>query len=362
MATAFRYSPNELVKKYKALRERVQEELADDGPAKEELARIPTVRSKPSTGRIQVACVQLSASSIDDNDVEAFSKMAMSAIQEAVTKYKADLVLVSELWLSGPYFGQSQDDVLMELAEDNAQNCWLVKSMQLLAAKLGVALPVSLFERKNNTLYNSVVFVDADGSVLGTYRKSHIPDGTGYQEKFYFSPGDTGFKVFSSCLGIKFGVGICWDQWFPETARICALQGADVMLYPTAIGTEPQDPSLDSATHWQRVMQGHAAANMIPVVAANRYGTEILLEEDGTERQRIHFYGRSFITDETGAIVAEANTSNDDVAGSVIITTEFDPHENRRTRLAWGVFRDRRPELYGALLTKDGSTRSSSVL
>ncbi len=183
--------------------------------------------------------------------------------------------------------------------------------------------------------------------LLVTAGKTHIPDGTGYQEKFYFSPGDTGFQAFDTKVG-KIGVGICWDQWFPEAARSMALLGADIILYPTAIGSEPQDPSLNSADHWQRTMQGHAAANMVPVVAANRFGTEILLDSDGKEKQRIHFYGRTFITDETGAKIKEAQDGND------IISAEIDIEANRATRAAWGLFRDRRPELYGILRTKDG--------
>ncbi|KAL3900062.1 MAG: hypothetical protein SGARI_006324 [Bacillariaceae sp.] len=229
--------------------------------------------------------------------------------------------------------------------------------MQQLARKYSVVLPISFFDRSNNTLYNSVVVIDADGQILGKYRKSHIPDGTGYQEKFYFSPGDTGFKVFTSKVyGFTVGVAICWDQWFPEAARAMALQGADILLYPTAIGSEPQDPTINSAKHWQRVMQGHAAANMVPVVASNRYGTEVLLDTDGKEKQRITFYGRSFITDETGEITAEAPEKMDEDLQSSILTSTVDCEANRATRLAWGLFRDRRPELYGILQTKDGST------
>jgi N-carbamoylputrescine amidase len=176
-----------------------------------------------------------------------------------------------------------------------------------------VVLPVSIYERKHNALYNSVVMIDADGTNLGTYRKSHIPDGTGYQEKFYFTPGDSGLKVFDTKVG-RVGVAICWDQWFPEAARAMALQGADVILYTTAIGSEPQDPTINSVDHWQRVMQGHAAANMVPIVASNRVGTEILLDMDQeTKKQRIDFYGRSFITDATGAIIAECTSHPSDL-------------------------------------------------
>lgn len=236
---------------------------------------------------------------------------------------------------------------------------FLIEKMRTIAKRYRVVLPISIFERKNNLLFNSVVMIDADGCVLpDIYRKSHIPDGTGYMEKFYFSPGDTGFKVWKTRVG-RVGVAICWDQWFPEAARAMALKGADVILYPTAIGSEPQDPLLNSCDHWQRVMQGHAAANMVPVVASNRYGTEILLNDDGiTEKQRISFYGRSFITDETGAKVVEVSTGvNND--GSLlepisIIKSTIHREANLSKRVAWGLFRDRRPDLYGILLTKDG--------
>mmetsp|Transcript_43481 Transcript_43481/g.125692 ORF Transcript_43481/g.125692 Transcript_43481/m.125692 type:complete len:245 (+) Transcript_43481:1-735(+) len=244
----------------------------------------------------------------------------------------------------------------MGLAVEKVEECFIVKQMQELAAKHNIVIPVSLFERDNNMLFNTVVMVDADGSVLGKYRKSHIPDGTGYQEKFYFSPGDTGFKVWDTNVG-KVGIAICWDQWFPEAARAMALQGADILLYPTAIGSEPQDPTINSADHWQRVMQGHAAANMVPVVASNRFGTEILLHADKTEKQRITFYGHSFITDETGKIVAQAK--DDSSQRFEIMFSTINPEENRSTRLAWGLFRDRRPELYKVLLTKDGNEAAS---
>jgi N-carbamoylputrescine amidase len=219
-------------------------------------------------------------------------------------------------------------------------------------------LPVSFYERSSVVYYNSVVLIDADGSIVGrTYRKSHIPDGPGYKEKFYFTPGDSGFQVYDTRVG-RIGVAICWDQWFPEAARAMALLGADLLVYPTAIGSEPHDPTLSSLSHWQRVLQGHAAANMIPVVASNRYGTEVLLHDDGiTERQRIHFYGRSFITDNTGAIVAECGDCDSDQPVTVV-TAEIDRAKNQRQRAAWGLFRDRRPDLYRVLLTKDGQVQS----
>ena len=295
--------------------------------------------------KMKVAAVQLEtppcSSAID------FLIRVEEGIVKAVYEHGANLVLIQELFL-GPYFCQSQNSLLFALAEaDVLENNEFIKRMQDLAKTLGIVLPISIFERKNNAYYNSVVMIDADGSILGKYRKTHIPDGTGYQEKFYFTPGDTGYKVWNTKVGTV-GVGICWDQWHPECARSMALMGADIILYPTAIGSEPQDPTIHSAKHWQRTMQGHAAANMVPVVASNRIGTEVLLNEDGTERQRITFYGCSFITDNTGALIREAKDGND------IISAEIDIHENRAIRAAWGLFRDRRPVMYGTLLTKDG--------
>ena len=210
------------------------------------------------------------------------------------------------------------------------------------ARELGVVLPVSVFERANNAFYISVVIIDADGTVLGSYRKSHIPEGPGYHEKFYFSPGDTGFKVFETRYA-KLGVAICWDQWFPEAARSMALMGADMLLYPTAIGSEPQDSSIDSSGHWQRTMQGHAAANVMPVIASNRIGTE------QGEKYTMTFYGSSFIASPTGEKVAEADRTTE-----TVLTATFDLDEVRRYRHSWGVFRDRRPDLYYPLLSLDG--------
>jgi len=302
-------------------------------------------------GLLVVAATQITGAGLPDSDVAGDSFRAEQAIEQAVTQSGANLVLLPELW-SGPYFCQSQEADLMMLA-DTVENSVLIKRMQLLARVYNVVLPVSFYENRNNVFYNSVVMIDADGSILGKpYRKSHIPDGTGYQEKFYFTPGDSGFQVYDTKVG-KVGVAICWDQWYPECARSMTLQGADVILYPTAIGSEPQDPTLDSSAHWQRVMQGHSAANMVPVVASNRYGTEVLLNDDGTtERQRIHFYGKSFITDNKGALVAEC--PDNDRCAVTVITAEIDRVKNMRERAAWGMFRDRRPELYNVLLTKDG--------
>jgi N-carbamoylputrescine amidase len=207
---------------------------------------------------------------------------------------------------------------------------------------LEVVLPISFFERRNNARYNSIAVIDADGRVLGVYRKTHIPDGPGYEEKFYFNPGDTGFKVWDTHYA-KIGVGICWDQWYPETARCLALMGAELLLYPTAIGSEPEESSMDSKEHWQMCMRGHAAANIMPVVASNRIGVENI---EGSE---ITFYGSSFITNQTGEKLAEADRESESV-----LTAEFDLDAIAIHRASWGIFRDRRPDMYKVLLTYDG--------
>ncbi|KAH9659858.1 N-carbamoylputrescine amidase [Citrus sinensis] len=222
--------------------------------------------------------------------------------------------------------------------------------MQELAKELGVVIPVSFFEEANNAHYNSIAIIDADGSDLGLYRKSHIPDGPGYQEKFYFNPGDTGFKVFQTKFA-KIGVAICWDQWFPEAARAMVLQGAEILFYPTAIGSEPQDDGLDSRDHWRRVMQGHAGANVVPLVASNRIGKEIIETQHG--KSQITFYGNSFIAGPTGEIVAAADDKEE-----AVLVAQFDLDKLKSKRSSWGVFRDRRPELYKVLLTLDGSNPS----
>ncbi len=255
----------------------------------------------------------------------------------------AQIVLIPELF-EGPYF------CIDMLAEHFARAFPVeghptVAHFQKLAAELNVVLPISIYERANNATFNTVVIVDADGAQLGIYRKSHIPDGVGYTEKFYFNPGDTGFRVWRT-RHATIGVGICWDQWFPEAARAMALQGAELLFYPTAIGSEPPDPAWDSSGHWQRVMQGHAGANLTPLVAANRIGREV-----GRAGEReITFYGSSFIADPTGAKVAEAGRDEE-----AVLTALFDLGAVREMRHSWGLFRDRRPDLYGALLTHDGS-------
>ncbi len=263
-------------------------------------------------------------------DREANIAKAEALVREAVGN-GANLVLLQELF-EYPYFCSEQNADHLELANSINGNP-LVEHFSKLAKELNVVLPISFFERTERQFFNTVAMVDADGEVLGIYRKTHIPDGPGYQEKFYFTPGDTGFKVWNTAVGC-IGVGICWDQWFPEAARSMALLGADVILYPTAIGSEPQNSDLDSKSHWQRTMQGHAAANMAVVAASNRVGVEKVGDE-------LTFYGGSFISDETGALVQEM----DDKEG--IATASFDLEAIRRNRAAWGLFRDRRPELYG---------------
>jgi N-carbamoylputrescine amidase len=253
----------------------------------------------------------------------------------------ARLILLSELFAT-PYFCQDQIAAFFDLAAP-FQSHPLLARFAALARELGVVLPVSFFERSGPAFYNSVVVIDADGAMLGTYRKSHIPDGPGYTEKFYFSPGDSGFRAWDTAVG-RIGVGICWDQWFPEAARIMALKGAEILLYPTAIGSEPQDPTLDTAGHWQRVMQGHAAANLVPVVAANRFGVE-----EGRQGTTITFYGTSFIAGPTGELLTAANRSSE-----AVLTATFDLDAIARQRASWGLFRDRRPDLYRSLLTLDG--------
>lgn len=257
----------------------------------------------------------------------------------------AGVVLVQELF-EGPYFCIEEDAAHFARAQP-LEGHPTVAHFQALAAELGVVVPVSVFERANNAYFNSVAVVDADGRVAGVYRKSHIPDGPGYEEKFYFSPGDTGFCVVDTRVG-RLGVGICWDQWFPEAARAMALAGAEILLYPTAIGSEPHDPSIDSRDHWQVTMRGHAGANLMPVAAANRVG-----RERGRRGTEITFYGSSFIADAGGAVVAAAERADE-----AVLTATFDLDELARRRAAWGLFRDRRPDLYGSLLTLDGRRRS----
>ncbi len=259
----------------------------------------------------------------------------LALVREAA-KLGAKLVVTPEL-LEGPYFCREEKDAFFEWARPVEGNVMLAR-FQALAKELGVVLPFSFFEKAGNAYYNTLAMVDADGALLGTYRKSHIPDGPGYEEKFYFRPGDTGFRVFETKAG-KVGGAVCWDQWYPECARALALLGADVLVYPTAIGSEPANPALDTRDRWRRAMVGHAVSNVIPVAASNRIG-----EEDGQL-----FYGSSFVAGTDGSFLSEMGREE---TGVRVVT--LDLAAIRRERASWGFFRDRRPELYGILTTADG--------
>jgi N-carbamoylputrescine amidase len=273
-------------------------------------------------------------------DIAANLNKAESLVRRAAEQ-GAEIVLLQELFET-PYFCKDQKEEYFAYAKPALDNPLLTR-FSALAATLNVVLPISFFERANNAYYNSVMIIDADGSQLGIYRKTHIPDGPGYQEKFYFNPGDTGFKVWKTRYGV-IGVGICWDQWFPEAARVMALQGAELLFYPTAIGSEPHAPEIDSSGHWQRVMQGHAAANLMPLIASNRIGHEVGDSCDLT------FYGSSLIASPTGEIVKVAERDEE-----AVLIARFDLEEIRALRTGWGVFRDRRPSQYAPLLTLDGT-------
>ncbi len=255
----------------------------------------------------------------------------------------AQLVLCPELFMQ-PYFCIDQHVDHLQLAQPFEGHPGIARFARL-AGELGVVIPIGFFERAGNAAYNSIAVADSDGRVLGVYRKTHIPDGPGYTEKFYFTPGDTGFKVWDTRVG-KIGIGICWDQWYPETARSLALMGAEVLCFPTIIGSEPFSADYDSSGHWQRTMQGHAAANMLPVIAANRIGFE------QGQSCALTFYGRSFIAGPRGEILASAEDQE------TILTQSFDLARLRRDRAGWGLFRDRRPDLYTALMTLDGQSWS----
>lgn len=268
-------------------------------------------------------------------DLQANIDKTIGLVREAAAR-GAQVILPSELF-QGPYFCVSQEERWFGHAYEWREHpC--VTQLAPVARELGVAIPVSIFEREGPQYYNSLVMLDADGEALGVYRKSHIPDGPGYQEKYYFRPGDTGFKVWKTRFG-RVGVGICWDQWYPETARAMMLQGAEVLMYPTAIGTEPHDDTLDTAEPWRRAMQGHAVSNVVPVVGANRIGHEQVTEAGQT------FYGHSFIADHRGDLVESLGKDEEGV-----LVHEFDLDFLDRHRAAWGFFRDRRTDLYGSLL------------
>jgi len=285
---------------------------------------------------VTIAATQMACTDVVEENVAQGEKL----IREAAAR-GANVILLQELF-EGYYFCQDELPEFYARAKP-AEGHPTIAHFQSVAKELGVVLPISFYERAGNARFNSIAIIDADGRSLGVYRKSHIPHGAGYQEKYYFSPGDTGFKVWETAFG-NIGVGICWDQWFPECARAMALMGAEIFFYPTAIGSELLDPEYDSAPHWQRVMQGHAGANLTPLVASNRVGTE--LGRNGTQ---LTFYGSSFIAGATGEKVAEA-----DRTGETVLTSTFDLDELADFRASWGVFRDRRPELYGAIATLDG--------
>lgn len=287
---------------------------------------------------IQMRCVQDPA----ENLAHAEALVRQAAAQGG------QVILLPELF-ERPYFCQERRyeyyDHALPVAENPA-----VQRLSAVAAELGVVLPVSFYEKDGTRLFNSIAMIDADGKVLGVYRKTHIPDDHYYQEKFYFTPGDTGFKVFDTAYG-KVGCGICWDQWFPESAREMALKGAEMLLYPTAIGSEPI-LGVDSAPHWRRCMQGHAAANLMPLMAANRIGAESVYPTADNQNQSstLTFYGSSFIADETGAIVEDGPRDQE-----CVLLHEFDLDAIREFRLSWGSFRDRRPEMYQTISGKIGA-------
>lgn len=280
---------------------------------------------------LHIAVIQCSLSGSKAENIERVEHWVREAAKQGAT-----LIVTPELFET-PYFPQTQDEACFELAADAAEHP-TIAHFSALAKSLKVSLPVSFFERSGPHHYNSVAMLDSRGQTVGTYRKSHIPDGPGYTEKFYFRPGDSGFQAFD-LDALKVGVGICWDQWFPEAARSMALLGAEVLLYPTAIGSEPAEPESDTAAPWRRVMVGHAVANAMPVAAANRIGVE----------GEIRFYGTSFIADWRGEVLAEVPRDAEGVA-----IAQVDLAEAKRYRASWGFFRDRRPDLYQPLVSKNG--------
>ena len=280
--------------------------------------------------KVKVAATQMSCSWNREEVLDKAEKLVRKAAAEG-----ANIILLQELFET-PYFCQKQKFEYFDLAKPLSENA-AVKRFTEVAKELQVVLPISFYEKAGNTAFNTIAIIDADGTILGTYRKTHIPDGLPYAEKFYFTPGDTGFKVWKTKYA-DIGVGICWDQWFPEAARSMALLGAELLFYPTAIGSEPT-LNIDSKPHWQHAMQGHAAANIMPVIASNRIGTETDDESSMT------FYGSSFIADQTGTIVEEAYRETESV-----LVHEFDLDAIAQMRREWGVFRDRRPEMYGTLM------------
>lgn len=287
---------------------------------------------------ITVAAIQMQCSSVVDENIKKADKM----VREAASK-GAQIILLPELF-ERQYFCQERRYEYYDFAKSVEEND-AVNHFKKLAKELSVVIPVSFYEKDVNVLYNSVAVIDADGTVLGVYRKTHIPDDHFYQEKFYFTPGNTGFKVWETKYG-TIGVGICWDQWFPETARAMAVQGAELLFYPTAIGSEPII-ECDSMSHWRRCMQGHAGSNLMPVIAANRIGLESVepCKENAMQSSSLNFYGSSFMTDETGELLETASRDKEE-----ILIHTYDLDEIAANRLSWGLFRDRRPECYGDIL------------
>lgn len=288
---------------------------------------------------VTVACTQMACSW----DIEANVAQAEALIRRAA-RTGANIVLLQELFET-PYFCIDRQAKYFALASPLAQQPTIMR-LQRLAQNYELVLPVSFFERDDDRYFNSVAIIDADGSIVGHYRKSHIPNFPAYEETYYFSPGDTGFRTFDTRYG-RIGVGICWDQWFPEAARAMVLQGADILFYPTAIGSEIYDPSIDSKDHWQTVMRGHAAANIVPIVASNRIGSETSGELE------MKFYGSSFICDHRGAMLAVADKESED-----LLTAELDLDVVRQYREDWHVFDDRRTDLYGALTTPQANKKT----
>lgn len=292
--------------------------------------------SAESMTALTVAALQLYLARPDEADNIA----AVAALVEQAAGQGAKLILPPELF-SGPYFCAQEDEALFALARPTAEHPSVI-AMQELAAHLSVSIPTSFFERDGHHYYNSLAMIGPDGSNMGTYRKSHIPDGPGYEEKFYFRPGNDGFKAWDvpgdDGSLVRIGVGICWDQWYPECARVMALKGAEVLLYPTAIGSEPYDADLDTSRMWRRAMIGHAVSNCMPVVAANRVGAE------GPEDAQQNFYGHSFISDEWGDLIAEYGATE-----SGVLVAKLDLARAARHRAGMGFFRDRRPQLYGRI-------------
>lgn len=287
---------------------------------------------------ITVASIQMQCVKDSKKNIETAKRLVLDAAKKG-----AQVILLPELF-ENLYFCQEKNYDSYQLATTVEEN-EAIKVFKEVAKENEVVLPISFYEKAGNTFYNSIAVIDADGSVLGVYRKTHIPDDHFYQEKFYFTPGNTGFRVWDTRYG-KIGIGICWDQWFPETARCLALMGAEVILYPTAIGSEPI-LECDSMPHWRRAMMGHAASNIVPVVAANRIGTEEITgtKENNHQNSKLDFYGSSFITDETGEIVEEANRKDE-----AILLHEFDLDAIDEMRMSWGIFRDRRPECYDTIV------------